>query len=1050
MLETVIYLCYNKAMIKLIKTDTNHNVFNILTNCIEKSVNNIDGKNLIFCEEKISLMIERLICARFKGSINTSVYSFGNYLRMHQPLENVLSKEGSAMVVKRVLENAPLTCFRSSKTTLAPSLFELISQLKSAKVSCEDILFASQKVNGVLKNKLADIGLVYSLYQEYLYQNQLEDQSSMLSYLPSLVENSQEIADADVYLVGYTSITSQARTVMKSLLSKAKSVTAILVEGQNDFAYVNETCEIFKKICQEEKISLIEESIPSIALPESNLILKNIFNPLNKTQKFQTERVYASAYKNTYEEVYAIAESIKGAVQKGEIRYKDASVALSDNSLYSEHIKSVFDLLEIPYFIDEKKKPSHHPLILLILNYIDIFRKGFERDLLCSFIKNPLVCQDKTFGDNFEKYLRKYNLFYGNFKQPFDMPAKTPSMQEEFECFRKKILLLFSSFSVEKLLSDLLVESRLAEFTNRLKELNAPEESAVNDQIFGAVQNILAEIKKILAGVSLSYTEYRNVFLSGVTALELSIIPQYNDAVFIGGFKEISLYPSKYLFIPGLTSEVPSVKEDVALLADSDIDALEKVKIMIEPKIRIVNHRVKEALALATACFTQKLFVTYPLTAKGGDKTVKGEVYSFITQTFTTKDFESQDGYYTAKQGELTFAKACSDFYEGLTTEVGEPASYYYLFKDRQNLEKLTKECKQDIKISLERNKHIVVKDVTSPTTIENYYWCPYKNFLSHALKITQPDELDKVDHLSYGNLMHAIFAEYVKRIDEVSDKISSDTLFEQVKNQIFEQDQRGYYKRFYKDQAYSFAIERVLQEGKSYCYKTYLATKNSQFKTQKINVEVPFGKTVNGKEVYPAIPLLNGKVKLSGVIDRVDTFGDYCRVVDYKTGSTDVSGEKLYAGLKLQLYLYANAVNDKKVAGMYYLPISDTFVEEEKKNKPLAVGKTLDEKEIVIGQDASLKDSDQGQFLPVSIDKKGEYKGLSSQDNLGAMLNYSLKVSEKAVKQMLEGVIVKAPYEHSCSSCPYKAICGREEENGRKVKNLSEDGFYDVVKGDE
>ena len=116
MLETVIFMWYNKAMIKLIKTDTNHNVFNILTNCIEKSVNNIDGKNLIFCEEKISLMIERLICARFKGSINTSVYSFGNYLRMHQPLENVLSKEGSAMVVKRVLENAPLTCFKSSKT----------------------------------------------------------------------------------------------------------------------------------------------------------------------------------------------------------------------------------------------------------------------------------------------------------------------------------------------------------------------------------------------------------------------------------------------------------------------------------------------------------------------------------------------------------------------------------------------------------------------------------------------------------------------------------------------------------------------------------------------------------------------------------------------------------------------------------------------------------------------------------------------------------------------------------------------------------------------
>ena len=51
--------------------------------------------------------------------------------------------------------------------------------------------------------------------------------------------------------------------------------------------------------------------------------------------------------------------------------------------------------------------------------------------------------------------------------------------------------------------------------------------------------------------------------------------------MFIGGYKEVSLRPASYLYAVGLTSEVPSGKEDVALISDAEIDALADLKFMI-------------------------------------------------------------------------------------------------------------------------------------------------------------------------------------------------------------------------------------------------------------------------------------------------------------------------------------------------------------------------------------------------------------------------------------------------------------------------------------
>ena len=160
-------------MIKLLTTNSYFNLFPLLLKNLD-GTNTAHGKNIIFCEEKVSLMAERVLCAETGGSFNTDVYSFGNFLRKKKKVENLLTKEGSAMAVKRILSYCTLKCFKASKTTLAPTLYELIMQLKSAKVLPNDILVAADGVDGILKSKLQDVAEVYEKYEQFIKENGYE------------------------------------------------------------------------------------------------------------------------------------------------------------------------------------------------------------------------------------------------------------------------------------------------------------------------------------------------------------------------------------------------------------------------------------------------------------------------------------------------------------------------------------------------------------------------------------------------------------------------------------------------------------------------------------------------------------------------------------------------------------------------------------------------------------------------------------------------------------------------------------------------------------
>jgi len=576
-----------KKFCKLITVDSYFGVFEKIGEIFSSKPSAIDKRNLIFSEDKVSLMLERVLCATCVGSFNTEVLSFGRFLRARATKKDALSKEGGAMVVKKILTDVKLKRFSASRQNLAPALYELIVQLKSSSVSPSDLLLAIEQVDGLLKYKLEDVYAVYVEYEKFLAHSNYTDQSALLDELPEIIAKENSLEDTDVYLVGYRAWTRQAQTAIKALIGKAKSVTAVLTAGENAGTYLNETAQVFEKLCRECNANLQKESVQSKWSFSGKIIAETLFNPIKiPRNKIKTDQIFVTAYNGKTQEVNSVLETIKKAVIEGKCRYNDITIAVPQEGVYDYALKDGLARLEIPYFLDERKAPENHPLIKLIVSYIEIFRKGYERDDFLAFIKNPLVIADKDMTDDVENYL----LRYGIKRVKLDVLSdRLPEIErEKIEKVIKTVKPCFEKFDILGTLERLGVKEKLED--EKLNGVLDSETLSINAQIYDKVVALLNEMDGLLSGVELTYAEIKAVFGSGVRALKLSIIPQYHDAVFIGKYKEVGLAKAKYLFCIGLDSTVPNASQDVALLTDGDITALSEtqLKLFIEPKITLI------------------------------------------------------------------------------------------------------------------------------------------------------------------------------------------------------------------------------------------------------------------------------------------------------------------------------------------------------------------------------------------------------------------------------------------------------------------------------
>ncbi len=212
------------------------------------------------------------------------------------------------------------------------------------------------------------------------------------------------------------------------------------------------------------------------------------------------------------------------------------------------------------------------------------------------------------------------------------------------------------------------------------------------------------------------------------------------------------------------------------------------------------------------------------------------------------------------------------------------------------------------------------LSQVMSPTRLEAWATCPYRDFLGNVLNLSAwetPEDLLTISPLERGSLVHTILERFIKEaIDtgipspcEAWTPLQRKRLREIALEEFQEAQLKGVTGRRI---LWEVAREDILQDLERFLDDD--EHQRADEGMQPRHSEYAFG--FDGPPVALTLPD-GGEIRFRGYIDRVDVSQDGCRgvVMDYKTGShrpyEKMEDDPLMAGKRLQLPVYALAVRE-------------------------------------------------------------------------------------------------------------------------------------------
>ena len=135
--------------------------------------------------------------------------------------------------------------------------------------------------------------------------------------------------------------------------------------------------------------------------------------------------------------------------------------------------------------------------------------------------------------------------------------------------------------------------------------------------------------------------------------------------------------------------------------------------------------------------------------------------------------------------------------------------------------------------------------------------------------------------------------------------------------------------------------------------------------------------------------------------------------------------------------------MNDKKTAGVYYVPIADGYSANGVSDVSFGKGRTLDNEEIILKQDKSFSGG-VSEYLQISVKTHNKL----TEEEINCYKQYALSVAEKGAKEMFDGVIVPSPIGDACEYCPFGAMCG-DDVKTREIKKVDKETIKHSVTGE-
>lgn len=966
----------------------------------------------VIVPEQFTMQTQRELVCRSENHviINIDVVSFERLAyRIFDELgiqNTVMEETGKSLILRKIAEEKGrnLTVLRGNirKMGYINELKSMISELMQYDISVEELgdFLHQLKPDSNLYYKLSDVHTMYAAFEEYL-QGQYVTAERVLDVLAEAVDDSKLLQDAVFVFDGFTGFTPVQMKLLHRCMHVVKDMYVTVTldvredpladHGIQDLFYMSRKMTATLLRAAQEEAYIVEEPVFLPVGANSRLaqspVLAHLEQNLFRVRSHRYEencgealRIYSLA--TPREELRFAAWKLSHLMREKNYRYHEYAIVCGDVECYEKYAKSVFELYDIPYFVDTKTSILYHPCIELIRAVLEMVEKDFSYESVFRFFRTGL----SGFAEKDIDFLENYVLARGirgvsKWKKKFLKPMRHTGrirveeevLQQELaranklrERFWKMVEPFYMAASekevtvseMTKALYDLLCALHLEEQMREQQEAfeEAGEELLASQyrQIYKIVIDLLDKLVDLLGEEKLSIRDYADVLEEGFASAKVGAIPPGADCVILGDIERTRLEGIKVLFFLGVNDgTIPKSTANGGILSQYDRELIEEQKLQLSPTAREQSFLQRFYLYLNMTKPSEALYLTYARMDTQQKATRPSYLIGTVQNLFpnvVVEEIEADaSGTPVSPKSSLeTYISGLTQAKAGIITEKWK-ALHRYLSESKE-WESVAQELfaaafsqftGEQLAVETARQLYGTVL-TNSVTRLELFARCAYAHFLEYGLKLSER-ETYSFAALDMGSMFHEILQRYCEGLEKSYDWYT-----------ITEPEQESLLQTAMQEAVLSMPNESLLESARSayVLERIYRIMKRSIWAlTEQIRhgtfkpagYEVDFVQ-VNELNVENMMLDAEHKMRLVGKIDRMDIRETedavYVRIIDYKSGKTTFQLLNLYYGQQLQLVVYLNAAMEqlKKTypgkeivpAGIFYYRMDDPMVDAD------------------------------------------------------------------------------------------------------------------------
>lgn len=1028
----------------------------------------------------------------------------------------VLEDFGKSMLIKKILceQQDTLQVYGSyyDKLGFVDEMKSMMSEIFQYNIKQDTIDEIMEQIpeDSVVAGKMQDIRHIYEEFEAFAGERYIVAEQ-LVELLTRHVGQSKLVCGSSLYFDGFTGFTPVQLELVEKLMTCADDLTFSFTLDDRDQKYEHiKDYELFyltkttiKKLTEAAAAAGVEIESP-VVLPgtinyrlgenrELFFLERNLFRSPYQKWKQPLERIHLIATGDAQDEIVFVASTIRRLVREGGYRYKDIAIVAGDLEQASHIYERVMDEYEIPVFIDANACLKANPCAETIRSVLAVLADDFSYDSVFRFLKagmTDLSFEDIELLENYalKRGVRGYSRWNRAVSENYEKtsPVNVEEIRQAFMKMFGDIRKVFADKKavtkdyVEALYDFLLqihVYEKLEARKNELYEENRINEGDAYGQIFEKTVRLFDKIAELLGDTKMSVKEFYEIVDTGLSDIEVGVVPPTVDRVLIGDITRSRLNHIKVLFFTSVNDGiVPKAPKKGRILSDRDRDILSGCGLELAPSDKQNSYIEQFYIYTILTKPSDHLYISYHKLSASLESMRPSYLLGRISSIFPSLQAEEYDAAScmpdTVNRSLRRILRTEEDDSEDaesriltrILTEKGFARELTAIYKGRTYRNVAEQLPPETIALLYGRYLH------ASVSKLELYARCGFAYFLKYGLRLKER-EMYQVDVRNVGVILHSVMEGLFKQVRDTRNndwehfpENERKTMVTELVNRAAEESAVDFFEDNARNAYMLQMIERMAQTSAGMLQKHI---RLGSMKPGMLEKTFDSAKDEVGSYLFELPNQI--RMSINGKIDRVDVEEEdgtvYIKVIDYKSSTRKLSLEEVLNGEQLQLVTYSAIAYeiekmiypDKniQIAGLLYYSFDDPVIEIESseidtdtEQPEFSDQEKLDAERMekmklqgfVNESPAVIQKMDHtcNQSLPVKLDKNGDIKkseNVVSADQIRTIMELTRENIEELGSQIAEGKIAIEPYKNKsntgCDYCEFKNICHFDVKNG-------------------